>query len=176
AEGNFRFEGLPRLGLTGSGEMQMLAVEVFHPEPGTGAITACTDVGKQLGDLKLYADIRQDLDPMRSVVFACEEFSLVGLYDPRYLQNLGEVFPLDARRNAEPQRYHAVVHNQMMAGFVEPGSRTSLLFRYGRVGNRLILVNMNSSVGATPASLLTRSLDTSAAAQSATQAPPRPQD
>src|SRR5262249_12374745 len=95
-----------------------------------------------MGDLKMYADIRQDLDPFHSVVFACEEFSLTGLYDPRYLQNLGEVFPLDARRNAEPQQYHAVVNNQMMAGFVEPGSRSSLLFRYGRVGNRLILVNM----------------------------------
>jgi ABC-type lipoprotein release transport system permease subunit len=144
AEGNYRFEAMPRLGGAAGGpaEMQMLAVEVFKTAPGTGAITGCTDLGKQLGDLKLYADLRQDLEPMRSVPFGCEEFSLVGLYDPRFLQSLGEVIPLDARRNADPQRYGAVVHNQMMAGFVEPGSLNSLLFRYGRVGNRLILINM----------------------------------
>jgi hypothetical protein len=150
AEGNYRFEGMPRLGSTAANEMQIFAVEVFHPEPGSGAITAATDLGKQQGDLKIYADIRQDLDPMRNVVFACEEFALVGLYDPRFLQNLGEVLPLDARRNADPQRYNAVVCNQLMAGFVEPGSLTSLLFRYGRVGNRLILVDMPSHLPPLP--------------------------
>ena len=69
AEGNYRFEGMPRLGGAAGGpaEMQMLAVEIFKTTPGSGAITACTDLGKQLGDLKLYADLRQDLEPIRSV-------------------------------------------------------------------------------------------------------------
>ena len=49
---------------------------------------------------------------------------------------------LDARRNADPQRYNALIERQMMAGYVEPSSRLYLLFRYGRVGNRLVLVNM----------------------------------
>ena len=30
----------------------------------------------------------------------------------------------------------------MMAGFVEPGTPVDLLIRYGRVGNRVILINM----------------------------------
>jgi hypothetical protein len=49
---------------------------------------------------------------------------------------------MDARRNAEPQRLDAAVWGQMMAGFLEPGSRSYLLFRYGRIGNRLILLNV----------------------------------
>jgi hypothetical protein len=137
-EGRYQFEGLPRL----NGNFMLFALQMYRVEPGTGAITACTDLGKQSADIKAYADINQTLDPFRSVVFTCEEFTLVGLYDPRFLQTLGEVIPLDARRNAEPQRYNILLHNQLMAGFVEPGARSYLVFRYGRVGNRLLLINM----------------------------------
>ena len=33
--------------------------------------------------------------------------------------------------------------DEVLAGFVEPGSVNYLLFRYGRVGNRLVLLNMD---------------------------------
>src|SRR5215203_5061969 len=88
ADGNFLLEGLPRLG-----ELQMIALEAFRAEKGTGEITACSDLGKQRGDIKPYADLKTDVQPMRAVVFACEEFPLVGLYDPRFLQNLSELLP-----------------------------------------------------------------------------------
>src|SRR5438270_5013118 len=58
--------------------------------------------------------------------------------------------PLDARRDAEPQRYCMWLDNRMLAGFVEPGSRNDLLIRFGHVGNRLILVNMPSADGSKP--------------------------
>src|SRR5213079_1662264 len=111
-------------------------------DPQSGAITATTDLGKQAADSKWMIDIKLDVQPMRSVVFNCEEFALTGLYDPRYLQSLGEIVPLDARRNAEPQRYCMMLGDEMGAGFVEPGSRSYQLIRYGRIGNRLILLNM----------------------------------
>jgi hypothetical protein len=38
-----------------------------------------------------------------------------------------------------------LLHDQLLAGFVEPGARSSLIFRYGRVGNRLVLLNMDPS-------------------------------
>jgi hypothetical protein len=143
ADGGYRFEGLSRI----PEDRQLVAVEAFRAEPATGAITACSDLGRQIGDIQLYADLRQDGVPLRSVVFACEEFPLVGLYDPRFLQDLREVLPLDARRGAEPQRFNAILCDRMLAGFVEPGSRTSLVFRFGRVGNRLLLANVTASGG-----------------------------
>src|SRR5205085_10759931 len=105
---------------------------------------------KQSSDSKWMIDIKLDVQPMRSVVFNCEEFALTGLYDPRYLQSLGEIVPLDARRNAEPQRYCMMLGDEMGAGFVEPDSRSYLLIRYGRIGNRLILLNMSDKKGSRP--------------------------
>ncbi|HWP40279.1 MAG TPA: hypothetical protein VNL70_05090, partial [Tepidisphaeraceae bacterium] len=151
AEGNYIFEGLTRIDANYARDYLYLAVEVFRIDPDSGAITASTDLGKQAGDIKLYADLRQDLNPMRSLVFNCEEFTLAGVYDPRFLQALGDVIILDARRNAEPQRYNVTIHNQLMAGFIEPGSRVYLPIRYGRVGNRLLLLNMPASPSPGPA-------------------------
>lgn len=143
AEGRYRFEGLPKL----QGSQQTLAVQVYRVEDGTGAITAASDLGRQSADITLYADLRTNLPLRRSLVFNCAEFSLVGLYDPRFLQDLGEVIPLDARRNAEPQRYNVMLSSQLMAGFVEPDMAAFLLFRYGRIGNRLMLLNMPDLLG-----------------------------
>jgi hypothetical protein len=139
ADGNYRFEGMWKLAL----DQQAVAVNAYKVQPETGAITGCTDLGDQAGDIKIYANYRgRDVDPLRSLVFNCQEFSLAGLYDPRYLQDLTDVLPLDARRNADPQKFNILILRQLMAGFVEPGTPLDLLFRYGRVGNRLILVNM----------------------------------
>ena len=136
--GNYGFEGLPRLGLW---ETRFANIQAFNIQPGTGEIVACTDLGRQTAGIQQTADLQADLDPMRSLVFNCKEASLVGLTDPRYLQDLGDMLPLDARRNAEPQRYNVSAMKQMMCGFFEPDMRAYLVFRYGRVGNRLILLN-----------------------------------
>jgi uncharacterized protein YdbL (DUF1318 family) len=140
AEGRFLIEGAPR-----TGGFFNWAIQVFRFAPGTGAITGTTDFGKGGSEIKWFADIRQTNDTVRSVVFDCAEFSLFGLYDPRFLQTLGEVVPLDARRNAEPQKFSFMIRDEMMAGFVEPSIRALLLFRYGRVGNRLMLLNVDLS-------------------------------
>lgn len=142
AEGRWRIEGLPRIAPNVLTDLFM-AVEVFRVDPASGAIVAATDLGRQSADSRPYVDLRNAGAPgLRNLAFNCEEFSLVGLYDPRFLQPLGEVIPLDARRNAEPQRFNMVLSNQLLAGFVEPGSRTQLVLRYGRVGNRLLLLNI----------------------------------
>ena len=137
AEGHYTFEALPKLTT-----LKQLGVKVYRLEKSTGEITAGTDLGKQAGDIKTKVNLDDTVTPLRSVVFDCEQFTLFGLYDPRFLQWLGEVQIMDARRNAEPQRFDAAVHGQMMAGELEPGSRAYLLFRYGRIGNRLVLLNV----------------------------------
>ncbi len=139
ADGNYQFEAMWRL----APDQQMLAINCYQLETGTGRVMACSDLGTQSGDIQVYANyLNRDPDPLRSLVFNCSEFSLAGLYDPRYLQDLNDVLPLDARRNAAPQKFNMMLQHQLMAGYVEPDSRLNLLFRYGRVGNRLILVNM----------------------------------
>lgn len=162
AEGNYFFEGLPRLRadrLEGiekqQADLQYFDVHVYRIDAASGAIVAATDLGEQAKDVKRVIDIKQDYKPVRSVVFNCEEFTLTRLYDPRFLQTLGEVLPLDARRNAEPQRFNLMMADQMLAGFVEPGTPLYLLIRYGRVGNRLVLLNQSGerSLGYTPQEL-----------------------
>jgi len=152
AEGNYRFEGLPQIRAdkldvqqAAQNDMQVFAVNVYRIDPKSGAITATTDLGKQAGDIKWSVDIKQEVLPLRSLVFDCEEYTLTGLYDPRFLQSLNEALPLDARRNAEPQRFGMWLGNQMLAGFVEPGTPLYLLIRYGRIGNRIILIDMPDS-------------------------------
>jgi hypothetical protein len=140
AFGHYRFEGLPRLGP--DPQMRKLAVEAYKIEPDTGAITAATNLGRQTGELSTVVDLNADILPVRSVVFDCSEFSLFGLYDPRFLQNLGELLPLDARRNTSLDDYNFVPFNGLLAGLVEPDARMQLLFRFGSVGNRLVLLNV----------------------------------
>lgn len=138
AEGNYRFEGLSRL----QGDMQRVAVKVYGIDPISGAITHSSDVGRQSADLTTVVDLKQEINPLRSLIFTANEFTLTNLYDPRFLQALGELLLIDARRNTEPQRFDFILHNRMMAGFIEPNARVMMLFRYGRVGNRLALLNM----------------------------------
>ena len=149
SEGNYRFEGLPQFPsdrldgpFNATNDLQVFAVNVYRIEAGSGAIVATTDFGKQAGDIRWSADIKQEVPPLRSVPFDCQEFSLTGLYDPRFLQTLGEIMMLDARRGAEPEHYSVWLDNKLLAGFVEPGTRCDLLIRYGAAGNRLILVNV----------------------------------
>ncbi len=139
ADGNYRFEAMWRLAL----DQQRVAINAFEIQADTGKVIATSDLGTQAGDIQIYANyLNRDPDPLRSLVFNCAEFSLAGLYDPRYLQDLNDVLPLDARRNADPQKFNLLIQNQLLAGYVEASSKLYLLFRYGRVGNRLILVNM----------------------------------
>jgi hypothetical protein len=140
AEGRYRFEGAPR-----NGDYTQWTVQVYKFAPGTGEVLASSDLGKGGSEIKWHADLKQTNLMMRNIVFDCDEFSLFGLYDPRFLQGLGELLPLDARRNAEPQRFSFLIRDQMLAGYVEESIRALLLFRYGRVGNRLMLLNVDLS-------------------------------
>jgi hypothetical protein len=162
AEGNYRFEGLPRLRpdqqegtARALNDLQTFEINAYRMEPGSGEIVGTSDLGKQSDDIRSTADIKSDVPPIRSLVFDCEQFSLTGLYDPRFLQTLEEMAPLDAVRGAEPQRFGFWLDNKMLAGFVEPGLRTELLIRFGQVGNRLILLNIPKAsaepIGYTPA-------------------------
>lgn len=139
AEGVYFFEGLPRLG---ANERQQFLVLVYR-KAEDGSIIATSDFGRQAGDIKPYADIKGTVATLRSVPFKCAEVTLVGLFDPRFLQDLGDAVVLDARRNADPQRFSRLIFRQMLSGFVEPDVRSFMLFRYGRVGNRLVLLNMD---------------------------------
>jgi len=150
--GQYRFEGLPQFPsdvlvgpFNATNDMQTFAVNVYRIDPLSGEITATTDYGRQAEDIKWSADIKQEVPPLRSLPFDCEEYSLSGLYDPRFLQTLGAVSVLDARRGAEAEHYSVWLDNMMLAGFSEPGARSDLLIRYGAIGNRLILVNVPAS-------------------------------
>jgi hypothetical protein len=141
AAGEWRFEGFSKM--SSADTLNRLHAQAFRVEPGTGAIIGASDMGRIAQEIVPFAVMKDTtINAIRLVPFVCQEFTLVGLYDPRYLQALGEMSLIDARRNAEPQKFHALLADQIFAGFVEPGSRNYLLFRYGRIGNRLVLLNM----------------------------------
>ena len=140
AEGRYDFDGLDTLGHR---DLRYRTIQVYDLADGTGEVVACSDNGRVGADFNSEIDLdRGTIRPLKSQTFECDEFALAGLFDPRFLQDLGAVLPRDARRNAEPQRYHFLLHAQLMAGFVEPGSRSYFLFRYGQIGNRLALLNV----------------------------------
>ncbi|MBC8106995.1 MAG: hypothetical protein H7Z14_10435, partial [Anaerolineae bacterium] len=137
ADGNYLIEGLPRL----HNDLQLFAVTAHRVDPKSGAITSTTDLGKQSGDISIYCDIKNAITPKRSLVFDCDQAALVDVIDPRFMQPLNEATLIDARREAEPQRFCFFLHDRFFAGFLEPGSRTAYAFRYGRIGNRLLMLN-----------------------------------
>ncbi len=143
-DGRFAFEAIPKT----SGDphpagfdMTRVVIEVFR-FAGDGAIDSCTDLGKQADANRMYLDLKAEPWEIASEVFDCTEFSLLGLNDPRFGQDLTDVQVLDARRNAEPLRFNAFLHEGMTAMLLEPGQKSFLAFRYGRIGNRLLLANM----------------------------------
>ncbi|MGN6725254.1 MAG: ABC transporter permease, partial [Tepidisphaeraceae bacterium] len=148
SEGRYYFDGEPKVA-----DLKKLVTKVYRIEPGTGAINASTDLGGGSSGVSTVVNLDASIDPVKSVVFNSREATIVGLYDPRYLQWLGEVQFIDARRNAEPQRFDAIVGDAMMEANLEPGSRNDVLFRYGRIGNRIVLLNLPDPKSAnTPAS------------------------
>jgi hypothetical protein len=150
ALGRYRFEGLA----SQPDNMHQLFVQVYRVEEGSGRITAVSDMGKQSAEITPFVLLRSSsINPLRNVPFECTEIGLVGMYDPRYLQSLGDVQLLDARRNAVPQRFNILAADRMMAGFVESDGRYHLLFRYGQVGNRLMLINMPDAASPKPEGL-----------------------
>ena len=139
-EGTYRIEGLSRYPTNPN--FLTAFVQCFFMEKETGAIQATTDLGKASADISPLADLTTTLNPLRSLPFDCEELSLVGIYDPRFLQSLGELQIIDSRRNTDAPRMSATLFERVLAAFVEPASRNYFLFRYGQIGNRLVLLNM----------------------------------
>jgi ABC-type lipoprotein release transport system permease subunit len=141
-EGRYRFEGFSRY----PGQMQSAFVQSFYFERGSGATKAISDLGRSSSDISPFANLTTSLNPMRSLPFECDEVTLVGLYDPRFVQSLGEVQIIDARRNTDAPRFSATLHDRTLAAFVDPSSKNYLLFRYGQIGNRLVLLNMPDDI------------------------------
>jgi hypothetical protein len=94
AEGNWTIEGMPR---TSDWSWKFVNIQVYQIEPKTGAITWVSDLGRQMAGMSHTFDVEADNDPMRNPVFRCMESSLLGLIDPRFLQDLGELIPLDVK-------------------------------------------------------------------------------
>jgi hypothetical protein len=154
AAGHYEFDALHTLG---NRNLRFRVIQVYRVEPGSGEVVACSDNGRIGSDFGAEVDLNNGtIRPRKSQVFECEEFALAGLFDPRFLQDLGSVLPRDARRNAEPQRYHFLLRDRILAGFLEPGTRNYFLFRYGQIGNRLALLNVPAPDEPAEASRLAR--------------------
>jgi hypothetical protein len=137
AEGRYLFEGLPK----NHSLFRDLLLNAYRLADD-GSIRAAGNLNLSSATMLPYVDLQFNSVEVRNIVFNCEEFSLVGLYDPRYLQSLPESQILDARRNADPQRFNLISAEETLSGLIEPGMRAELIFRYGLVGNRLLLINM----------------------------------
>lgn len=79
--------------------------------------------------------------PVRATPFTCQEHSVAGLFDPRFLVPLYSIDVMDALRG-DPKRKNQTIYNGMISFALEPGTSWQMLLRVGIVGNRMAFVNM----------------------------------
>jgi hypothetical protein len=148
ADGRFRFEALPSL--IGNGPnpnvgwaLRKRLVQAYLTRED-GALARAVDMNKAGKGVRLEADLSRPIEPLRAVVFTGEEFSLVGLTDPRFLSapSPWTSVLLDAARGGKPQRANLAIHQDTLAAVLEPGTRWMLALRQGATQNRMALLNM----------------------------------
>ena len=138
-DGRFRFDAVPARGYW----KYDVAVEAYLLDAAGRPVRAVNQMAQ--GDLvsMSFAPDERKSKPMRAVVFTCEEMSLAGLFDPRFLMPLSEVSVLDAWRG-DAKRLNIGVWNGLLSALLEPGRPWQVVARAGVAGNRLALANVLS--------------------------------
>jgi hypothetical protein len=137
ADGRFLYEAIA--GRTGVRHFFVQAVKL-KPD---GRIERAVDMRKQGKGVGLTVDVgARSARPVRALVFSCEELTLAGLFDPRFLINLPSSTMMDAQRGSRPQRLNLLSYNDLVSAQLEPDTYWQAAFRVGITGNRMALLNM----------------------------------
>jgi hypothetical protein len=138
-DGRFRFDAVPARGYRNYD----VAVESYLLDAAGRPVRAVNQMAQ--GDLVAMSFAPDERKPkaMRAVVFTCEELSMAGLFDPRFLMPLSDVSVLDAWRG-DAKRLNVGVWNGLLSALLEPGRPWQVMARAGVAGNRLALANVMS--------------------------------
>lgn len=139
-DGRFRFDAVPPRNYWG----YRVTAEAYRLDEAGRPVRAVNRIAR--GDLVSMNFAPTDRKPkaMRAVAFTCEEISVAGIFDPRFLMPLGDVSVLDAWRG-DAKRLNVNVWNGLLSAFVEPDRPWQLVARAGSAGNRLMLANVMPS-------------------------------
>ena len=138
-DGQFRFEGFP-----GRVHRRRRRYHVqSYRLAKDGRIIRAINVLKAGKGVRLTVDVGAHRPkPLRATVFTCDELTLLGLFDPRFLVNLPSGQVRDAERSSVPQRMNLNRYGSMLSCQLEPNTRWQLILRAGIAGNRMALLNM----------------------------------
>lgn len=136
-DGHFRFDAVPVRGYWNYD----VAVESYLLDTAGRPVRAVNQMAQ--GDLVSMSFAPDERKPkaMRAVVFTCEELSIPGLFDPRFLMPLSDVSVLDAWRG-DAKRLNVGVWNGLLSAMMEPGRPWQVVARAGVAGNRMALANV----------------------------------
>lgn len=146
-DGMFFFDALPAASITADRAVYKTYTIQAYQLDAVGDIVRATDLNKVGSGVRLDVDITvRNAAPRRAVVFSCRQVTVLGLYDPRFLQSLGYGSLLDARRQGRPQRMNFSLTGGQMCALMEstPDMRWQVLLRAGTTENRMTLINVEA--------------------------------
>ncbi len=107
-----------------------------------GQVVMAMHRGRNAEILAAHWDRGGDATNWKGSMFDCVQVPIFGLHDPRYLEDLGAIIPLEAARGDEPRYVSALAEwGQCSLCLPDDLERWQLLAAYGKAGRRLILTN-----------------------------------
>ncbi|MFW6107605.1 MAG: FtsX-like permease family protein, partial [bacterium] len=138
-DGRFLFDAIPG---QRQGAYRRYNLQAYRLAPD-GRIIRSIDVQMEEMGVRLNTDLSsRHPQSVRAVTFPCEEVTVLGLFDTRFLLNLNSTELLDAERASAPKRMNVSVYNSLLSCQFEPTIRWQLIVRAGLAGNRLALLNV----------------------------------
>jgi len=137
AEGQFRFESI--MGRDARWMPMRFEAYVFDDD---GRVVMALDRGSNAQILAGMWDRGATATNWKGSLFDCVQIPIFGLHDPRYLEDLGAIIPLDAARGDQPRYVSALAEfGQCSLCLPDDLERWQLLAAYGKAGRRMILTN-----------------------------------
>ncbi|MFO7900477.1 MAG: ABC transporter permease [Planctomycetota bacterium] len=138
-DGRFLFDAIPG---QRQGAYRRYNLQAYRLAPD-GRIIRAVDIQMEGMGVRLNTDLSSRRpQTVRAVTFPCQEVTVLGLFDTRFLLNLNSTDLLDAERASAPKRMNVSVYNSLLSCQFEPAIRWQLIVRAGLAGNRMALLNV----------------------------------
>jgi hypothetical protein len=144
SDGRFLFEFLPVSNLVHRSPSWCNVCMQAYKLAEDGRIVRAIDYRRTGRGVRLSTTIRDGYktNGLRGVAFTCQEISVLGLRDARFLLPLAAVGLFDARSLSTPKRSNVTIHDGMLSCQLEPDVRWQAVYRAGITRNRMALLNM----------------------------------
>ena len=140
SDGSFKVSGLADARL----DVDKAVVDAYRFSRQTGEAQWAIDK-KQTPKDAYRVKLRGSINEADLIMFSCRQSTLFSMFDPRTFRYFTKVELLDARREAEPERYWFsrldTMESTLFTVFLEPGSRYKLTLSDSVLARKMILLN-----------------------------------